>query len=284
MTARAEVAMLHRVDPAPPTLPPSLAAQYCRPEELESYLGARRDLPRLDPGTMTADRLQSPGLLLTFDDGFRSVLTAALPLLERERVHAIVFVTNGFVSGACRPYERALWAMLSAAPRWFDADGRERILVSDIQRHRLYEELRIPLKPLSYRRREAALQGMAESNRIVQEDSGAPPEPSDYLNWDELVELDRSPWIHIGGHSRTHPQLNALGTLSAAREIVRGKRELESRLGHAVNWFAYPYGAHGRRSRALVRWAGYRGAFATVAGEPTDPFCLPRVDPLEPMR
>lgn len=279
MSDRAEVAVLHRVEGPPAGLPAGLAAQYCSPDSFESYLREREDFPRLRPSQLDLAEFDGPGWLITFDDGFRSVLDVALPMMEKVDVHAIVFVTNGFVSGENVPYETRLWELIAPASRWIDPDGRERILASDAQRARLYEELRGPLKPLNFRRRDAALQALAERNLTEPRQEASPPPGRTYLSWEEVRTLDRHPLITIGAHTRTHPQLNALGTLSAAREILRGKRELELELGHPVDWFAYPYGAHGRRSRALVRWAGFRAAFATADGDAGNPLALPRSDP-----
>jgi peptidoglycan/xylan/chitin deacetylase (PgdA/CDA1 family) len=47
--------------------------------------------------------LPGPAFALTFDDGYRSVLTAALPVLEELQIPAVLFLTTGFLDGKVSP-------------------------------------------------------------------------------------------------------------------------------------------------------------------------------------
>jgi len=71
------------------------------------------------------------------------------------------------------------------------------------------------------------------------------------------------PLVTIGAHSVQHRRLDYLSGAEAWEEINGSKRELEDKLNHSIDYFAYPYGAHNWRARRLVRKAGYQLAFAT---------------------
>nr|WSY50033.1 polysaccharide deacetylase family protein [Streptomyces sp. NBC_00886] len=96
------------------------------------------------------------------------------------------------------------------------------------------------------------------------------------LSWAQVQELDRV-GIEIGGHTRTHPQLDTLPRKAVRQEVDGCKRELEDALGHPLVSFAYPHGYSNRRVRALVREAGWTSAAAIRAASA---FSSSRDDPL----
>jgi len=96
--------------------------------------------------------------------------------------------------------------------------------------------------------------------------AGAPPGGGPFpsvatLSWAQVGELDAA-GFEIGGHSRTHPQLDTLPRASVREEVGGCKREIEDALGHPVESFAYPHGYSSRAVRALVREAGWISAAA----------------------
>lgn len=79
------------------------------------------------------------------------------------------------------------------------------------------------------------------------------------LDADQLRHLAQS-GIEIGGHSMTHPELDALSLADARAEITESRRVLEDILGSPVVSFAYPHGYNSRITRRIVAEAGYRSA------------------------
>ncbi|MGW5612214.1 polysaccharide deacetylase family protein [Streptomyces sp. NPDC003877] len=84
------------------------------------------------------------------------------------------------------------------------------------------------------------------------------------LTWRQVRELDSC--VEIGGHTRTHPQLDALPRQAAREEIEGCKARLEDVLGHRVGAFAYPHGYNDRAVRRLVAEAGWTSAAAVRYG------------------
>ncbi|WP_367824559.1 polysaccharide deacetylase family protein [Streptomyces sp. LMG1-1-1.1] len=104
--------------------------------------------------------------------------------------------------------------------------------------------------------------------------AGGPfPPGSRMLSRGQLAELDAA-GVEIGGHTRTHPQLDVLRAGRLREEVAGCVRELEDVLGHPVTAFAYPHGYSSRAVRAQVRAAGWtsaaavRDAFSSVGDDP----------------
>lgn len=101
----------------------------------------------------------------------------------------------------------------------------------------------------------------------------------DYLNWDKVIELDKSGLVTIASHTMTHANLTALDSDMALWQLSQSKEILETKLGHPVRHFAYPYGALNQRITELVRQAGYVTAVTTKSGTeftPAQLLSLPR--------
>lgn len=200
-------------------------------DELEQMLAGRKPL---------RDR----AVLVTADDGFRSVLTEMLPVWRHYGIPAVVFVSPGLTP------ER------NAASR---GQNRLRAKVSELYATGISEQYITDLS-VAY--------------------AADLPEP--YMTWDELAELHRC-GITIGSHGLTHRSLGKLPPEELCGEAQQSRRLLESRLGCKVTAFAYPYGTRAdfspNTAKALAE-AGYTVAFTSQHGAITcgaDPLELPRI-------
>jgi len=90
------------------------------------------------------------------------------------------------------------------------------------------------------------------------------PDPS-FLTWGDLRKLERR-GIAIGSHTVTHTELTLLDDSEALAELRDSRAILERKLGHPVQWFAYPAGREDPRVVQLVREAGYVLAVTTQPG------------------
>jgi peptidoglycan/xylan/chitin deacetylase (PgdA/CDA1 family) len=119
-------------------------------------------------------------------------------------------------------------------------------------------------------------QGAGRSN-VWDRENGRPELP--LLGWEALQELMGQGW-EMGGHTRSHPHLDALPDAEALVDIRMGKEESEDRLGASLRTFCYPYGHFNAQTPTLVRAAGFLGACTTRSGlarSGSDPFLIPRV-------
>ncbi len=88
-----------------------------------------------------------------------------------------------------------------------------------------------------------------------------------YMNWSQIEELSRKPYVVFGAHSVNHYYLPKSSPAVLLNELTESKRVLEQHVGYNVNWFAYPYGAFNDEVVAAAKHAGYIGALTTIPGQ-----------------
>ena len=208
---------------------------------------------------------------LTFDDGLRSNVRVAYPILLALGLRATFFVCPGLVeSGRWLWNHEARQRLCSLRPEAL------RELASALAAPAQVEAFVEWLKtlPLGARRRaeeavRAATPGFAPSL--------AQREAFDIAGWDELRKLDPRV-VAIGSHSLTHPILTSLSGDETDVELRESRAALERELDRPAPLFCYPNGA--LNDAALQAARRYYRCAVTV--EPrslerdADPHLLPR--------
>lgn len=97
-------------------------------------------------------------------------------------------------------------------------------------------------------------------------DNRWPGQPNDatpfkLMDWGQL-EAIQSAGFRIEAHTASHPDLRQLSDEGINAEMEEADEAIERRLGRRPQYFAYPYGYHDERVRAIVG-RRYRGAFTT---------------------
>lgn len=102
-----------------------------------------------------------------------------------------------------------------------------------------------------------------------------------YLEWPDIVDMDKSGIFEIESHTVHHYALG--GTYwdpsVVDYEMKQSKKDLESHLGKTVDWFAYPYGSVNEYS-AKEASKVYYAAFGTNLGayqSTEEEYTLPRI-------
>jgi len=200
----------------------------------------------------------------TFDDGYADNLTDALPLMERFAAPFTVYVCSGMMTGEID----AWWLGLAAFIRSRDvvdipdlglrldcADhaGKRRAYVAvETRIHANYDAL-APVKAV------IAAAGI---------DCGALAR-REALSAAQLRQLAASPLVTIGAHTVRHINLARAPAHEVEREMIAGRRALETILGRDVVHFAYPFGnarACGAREVQIARQVGFRSAVTMRRG------------------
>jgi peptidoglycan/xylan/chitin deacetylase (PgdA/CDA1 family) len=83
--------------------------------------------------------------------------------------------------------------------------------------------------------------------------------------------------ISFASHTASHPRLPWVDENTAARELATSRLALEGHLDVRARAIAYPFGAAGRRERALAVREGYDAGFALAARWRGDPMLAPRL-------
>ena len=87
-----------------------------------------------------------------------------------------------------------------------------------------------------------------------------------YFTWGQAAEMEASGLINIESHTVTHTALTDLTEEQVKMELERSKNDIERRLGKQVDFLAYPTGTYNLHIAALVKEAGYKGAFTVKYG------------------
>lgn len=189
----------------------------------------------------TLRSLPQRAVLLTFDDGQRSVFEHALPLLRKRGIPGIVFVVAGLVD-TDQPF---WWAEVKALVR----NGG---IATGFANSAPETVVRV-LKKVSEEQRQAAV---TELRRTAH--TPAPPMPQ--LRSEELVTLEAA-GIAVGNHTFSHPCLNRCSVEKVQAEITQAHALLTQILGHAPCVFAYPNGDTDPEAVRMLHNLDYAAAF-----------------------
>ena len=203
---------------------------------------------------------------LIFEDGLRSNIAVAYPILRALGIPATFFVCPGLI-------EERMWLWTHEARRRLQFAGPR-------LRGELARELRAPMdveafvewmkgQDLPARKRIEAKVREATDSFVP---TGVDREEFDLAQWDELRSLDPS-IVTVGSHSMTHPILPRLSEAEIEAELRGSRAMLEAKLDRPVEFFSYPNGDVDWRTLAAAR-RNYRAAVADK-GAPLDPHLLP---------
>lgn len=85
------------------------------------------------------------------------------------------------------------------------------------------------------------------------------------MSWATLKELEKDKNFTVGSHTVLHFLDLAQKPAEVQKdELEKSKAKLEEKLGHAVDFLAYPNGSNSKETQLLARDAGYKMAFTIV--------------------
>jgi peptidoglycan/xylan/chitin deacetylase (PgdA/CDA1 family)/glycosyltransferase involved in cell wall biosynthesis len=201
-------------------------------------------------------RVPSDRVVITFDDGYRDNYTVALPLLEKYKLPATVFVVSGAIDGTPLWFDQVdKWFKETTVPslRLSNIDS-ELSLKSPAERSRAVAQVRAMLKGIGG---QELVEALAElRSRLGISSPGGQPADRSILSWDELRGMAASELITIGAHTVTHPILTHLNREEIRWEIEESRRKITQELNRPVRFFAYPDGAYNSTAQSVVREAG----------------------------
>jgi len=201
-------------------------------------------------------RYPQNAIVLTFDDGFKSILEYVLPILQKYQAPATVFVCPQLIDD-----ETTIWPELL-----FDAYEHQalgglglqdvQVLLSRLKtldnQHRGHELAQCIHTDYQYQH------AQAQANRKL-------------LSWDNLQTLQASGLVEIGSHSMTHPIFSNESEASVIHEINASKNKIEEKLGQKVVSFCYPNGQEDDYKQTdidALKVSGYECAVTSVFGLP----------------
>lgn len=101
--------------------------------------------------------------------------------------------------------------------------------------------------------------------------------------WSHLREWEQTGLIEIGSHGVYHPDYRAASTATRVWDARESKRIIETKLGHPISFFCFPYDSVPNNPGALLRLFGYQLGFAgnsrikdrSIQFNDPNPFSLP---------
>ena len=190
------------------------------------------------------DRTALPerALLVTFDDGHRSVLETALPVLQERRIPAAVYVIAGLLD--------------TDNPFWWD---EVEALVRQGGRTTLAPEPMAPLDMVRALKRVPNVQRL-DAIRQLRDTAAVSAPRMPQLCRSELPTLEAA-GITVGNHTLTHPCLHQCDKATIRHELEASQKILTDALGHAPRTLAYPNGDHDPNVRQMAEDIGFEAAF-----------------------
>jgi peptidoglycan/xylan/chitin deacetylase (PgdA/CDA1 family) len=208
---------------------------------------------------------------LTFDDGLRSNVEVAYPILRKLGLSATFFVCPGLI-------ERGAWL--------WNHEARERLrtlapaalaeLAAFVGGPAELESFVEWMKTLELAARERVEEAIRDATPHFSP-TPAQRDEFDLAGWRDLRRLDPRT-VSIGSHTMTHPILTSLSAAQTEHELRDSRVVLEKELERPVTLFCYPNGNVGEAALTSAR-RYYRSAVTIEPGTvrtPADPHLLPR--------
>lgn len=278
-----QILVYHRIDDEADLFLPAVSPRALR-QQLEHVARCSR-VVRLDDliDGVPSDAAGQPAVAITFDGGYRDVLTQALPILRDLGLPATVFLpTAAIASGDLRWHDQVRLAFkLTVRPRLVLPPPGTGVLALETRQERLTAlgHVLAWLRALDEDARQEATTALFHALGVR-----TPRLPNALLGWDDVRQLARG-GVDIGAQSVTHPVLARVTGARLVDEVTRCKREIEAALQRPPRHFAYPFGTaadFGPEVTNEVRRAGFESAVTLLPGAngaDTDRFVLRRFAP-----
>jgi len=228
--------------------------QYYTPVSLEEVLGPSEggDLPPRP-------------VLVTFDDGYASLMKWAAPMCSKFRVPGIVFLNAAFLDNVgLSPDNLVCYAANILGMEGINAAARTAGGTEVPELRSLAEVFSRLFPSISLAERQIFLSALAHLAGINERQLAA--EAGLYLTREQLCDLAAS-GFEIGNHTYSHVRCRTLTPADFDREIGRNKAELEALSGKKVRSFSLPYGSAADLTCDLMRSLQFSGHAAVFLSE-----------------
>lgn len=250
---------------------------------------------------LSSGNIDSPKVVITFDDGYSNNAKIALPMLQKHGLSAAFFVVtdeldggimwNDVITEAFRLTQNTNFKLSTS--ECFGTHNNE----LDGSQLKAFEAMAFSLNNLSSRQEQAEqliqqVKYLSASARerfmdylvdLLGVDGRL---PQSLMMTSEQVKLLSDSGMTVGAHACRHDVLTSLSTAEAQLQITQSKSVLESITNQSIDYYAYPNGKLGidftHEHAQMVKAAGYKAALSTTRGAAkpsSDIFQLPRIMP-----
>jgi peptidoglycan/xylan/chitin deacetylase (PgdA/CDA1 family) len=205
---------------------------------------------------------------LTFDGGYKDLMTSAYPVLSRHAVPFTVYLPTAFPDGLGEAWWLALEAVIARESRlslMMDRKEQRFDIGHAAEKYQLYEFLEswlrsLPPPDLSTAIRDLCTRYSVDLAALSREAS---------MGWEDLTQLAADPLVTFGSATVNYPILSNLKDADALREMTMGRAVAQAAFHRDVRHFAYPFGdrtAFRRHHVAMADQAGFASAASAISG------------------
>ena len=100
-----------------------------------------------------------------------------------------------------------------------------------------------------------------------------------YMDWDQINEVSKEKFAHIGNHSYSHEYLVDMKDQDIINNINLASSDFKNNLGYDSPFFSYPFGEYSNNFKTIIKNLGFKYAFGQHSGvvdETKDFYELPR--------
>jgi peptidoglycan/xylan/chitin deacetylase (PgdA/CDA1 family)/predicted phosphodiesterase len=248
------------------------------------FLSRRRHVLSLDEVLEGLDRGESPtpgSVVITFDDGYRSTLETAMPILKHYGFPAVLYLSTGYITRAQSQFVDVLYGT-------FNLRTRNRLHLAELGHDPVWLDNPKAVQQCYYTlQAQLTAACRTERDRILGEVAGQlRPEragPRLTLTWDEVHRLRKQhDAFEVGVHTREHVDLRSSTPDVALLEVLGSIADVRQEQGGEPRHFSFPFGRTSHIARAVVRDSGLRSAVTAghlgLVSTGVDHFALPRID------
>ncbi len=182
-------------------------------------------------------QFSKPSFHITFDDGLRSVYDVALPILQKNKVDASIFLNNNFIDNNGLFYRYKVALIIDALKRKENLSGQldKSHLVSWLLKLGHQDTARIDIT----------------AKKIELDFATFLQNESPYLSSAQIKEMQKS-GIEFGAHSFDHPLLQEQKD-NMHNEISKSIEDINARFKPKLRAFAFPFTDAGLHKEELVQ-------------------------------
>lgn len=209
-------------------------------------------------------RLPKNPCVLTFDDGYKSFLTHAYPILEEYQIPSTIYITTGPVAEEGMIWTDRIFCYLYNK-YCEEIDLTEFSLGkwpidSKINKRKSLATILYIMKKTDYRKKNTLIEKIIKQHKDSSRFSEAFKNPFETLSIDDVKELSEKPLVTIGAHTVNHEVLTRMPVREAAKEIKDSRDFLKKWTGKAICHFSYPDGQFNYEIAKQVRKLGFKSA------------------------
>ncbi len=207
-------------------------------------------------------------VIFTFDDGYLDNLTHALPVFKKYNCPFTMYLITDYPDRKCILWWYLLEKLVIKEKKvefTFEDSNHTFRTTTDDEKVSAFRSIR---RFILQSTRENLLHKLEAIFHWYEYDLTEPTKNLT-LNWEQVIEMSKSPVVTIGTHTKGHLALNMLSENSIRDEIIGSVKKIESRINKPVSHMAYPFGSKnevGIREFNITATCGIKTSCTTRSG------------------